>query len=184
METQQFIDADSYQGGKQEKVTFRDIVLSQVKKISDNSNKEFKGGYYDYKPINVGQFGSSVKVYVPDSREVYSNSVEYLYDLVFPHADKELIKSGEIAEKEIEEVYSKSFVFNKKRKEKLKELDGKEKEEYLKEMFRWRILDTDPQKVYFRSVQVRICRKLFREICCFLKRVDYFEGQTFEDEVK
>lgn len=186
-DTEQFIDAESYSGGKQEKLTFREIVLQQLKTIGTNANQEFRGGYWNTTeiPMSIGGCGTTktIKHYVPDSREVYSNSIEYLFDLIYPHADKSLIKVGEQVEEDLEKAFEESLGAFTKRDEKWKDLSEEEKKDKIKLLHKWRYFDNTEQKIEYRDIRVRILRKLFREICCFLKRVDYFEGKTFSDTI-
>ena len=99
-----FIDADAWQGsGKNDAITFRDIVMRQVAKISQNANCELRGGYCEERPVMVGQIGTTAKVYLPDTIEVFNNSVEFLFDLIFPYSDGELKRAGQRADQEIEE---------------------------------------------------------------------------------
>jgi hypothetical protein len=176
MEEVKFVDAENFSGGKFDKITFRDIVLQQLRKIGLNANCEFRGGYWEYKeiPIRSGMASSTVttRVYIPDTREVYSNSVEYLFDLVYPHADEKLLETWTEVEKELKDAH-KHLTVEPERNDKTE----KETKEYE------RIFKNNNIKLTFRVERRRILQKLFREICCFLKRVDYFEGQSAEDTV-
>lgn len=139
-----FIDAEThYSGGNyKDKIQFRDIVLSFVQQIGRNANCEFRGGYWEEKPHPNPNFNGVIKIYIPDSREVYSNSVEYLYDILYPHFDKKTLEILEKIEKE---------------KAELKEYKD------------------DQEKIEYRTQRQRLNRKLFREICSFLQRENYFE---------
>ena len=174
-ENVKYIDAEAYSGGSNEKITFREIVLSHLRKISTYASVEFRGGYWEIKetPVSVGSGTSHTvtnKIYIPDSREVYSNSVEYLYDILYPHFDKQMEKIGEEAEELMDEAYKKYTVA--RRKDKVRE--GEEADREFK--------DTS-DKVTFRNERRLINRQLFREICCFLKRKDYLKGKEFEEEI-
>ena len=97
-----FIDAEThYSGGSNKyKISFRDIIFNIMQQIGRNANVEFRGGYWEEKPHPNPNVNMTVKVYVPDSREVYSNQVEFLYDLLYNHFDKPTLKKLEDIEKE------------------------------------------------------------------------------------
>lgn len=73
----------SSQGG----LGYREIVMMQFHKCTTNCNVEFRGGFYT---IDVKRDGSEVQKYVPDSREVFSNSVYGLAILLQPKFDKKM----------------------------------------------------------------------------------------------
>ncbi|KKN17793.1 hypothetical protein LCGC14_0962160 [marine sediment metagenome] len=71
---------------QKEKLEFREIVLSHIRKISDITTVEFRGGY-DKETVVGNQI---VKEYVPDSRKQYIQTVEFLSDILLPYFDKEM----------------------------------------------------------------------------------------------
>jgi len=171
-----FIDASQYTGSDKEKITFRDIVLSQVKKILLNANCEMRGGYWETKEVPIGNMQTlTQKTYIPDTREVYSNSVEALYDLLYAHFDELMKKDGEDYEDEMDEAFNDNTVFVEPDREDQTPEEAKKTKR--------RSFGTQDNKVSYRQERVKICRELFRCLCCFLKRQDYFKGKTFEEEV-
>lgn len=173
-EETKFIDAESYiGGGDKERLTFREIVLLQVKQIGQNANCEFRGGYWQENTKQVGGMAFTNKIWISDSREIYSNSIEYLFDLLADHFDKGMIKAGEKAEKDIQGVYEDHTVINEPERE---DEDEEESKSY-------RTFKDKSNKLSFRSERRKINRILFRELCRFLKRKNYFKGRSFEEEV-
>ena len=89
--TTNFDEGERYSGGYQkDQLSFREIILQHLKRITEFSSVEFRGGYWEQKIVPMGNSGMTQKVYVPDTRDVYSNSVEVLGDLLFPHYDEEM----------------------------------------------------------------------------------------------
>ncbi len=169
-----FIDAESFTGKGDEKITFREIVLSHVKKISQLASVEFRGGYWEHRPNPNPQISTTVDVYVPDSREIYSNAVEYLFDILYPHFDKEMLKSGEMAEEVMEEAYDDNTIIKEEDREDKNSKEGEEADRKFGSM---------NNRMSYRKKRRIINRELFREICCFLKRKDYLQGQIFEEKI-
>ena len=64
--------------------SFRDIVMSQFKNIANFSNVEFRGGFYNR---TIGKDGLERSVYVPDSREIFCNSVFHFALIMQPKFD-------------------------------------------------------------------------------------------------
>lgn len=72
----------------QKEVSMKDILLGHIRKISEISSKEFIEGYWEKKPINLQGSVMLTKVYHEDSREAYSNAVDFLVDILYPKGDK------------------------------------------------------------------------------------------------
>jgi hypothetical protein len=139
---------------------FKDIVLQHLKKIGTLASVELRGGYWEEKPVVSGGGIITTKTYVPDSREIYSNAVEYFADILYPHFDKEMKEVEEEAEALIEESYKHNTTADSKGD---------------------RIFSSMDNKAIFRERRVLINRKLFRELCSFLYRRKYLELGTVED---
>lgn len=170
-EQTKFIDAETYTGQGQEKLTFRDIVLSHLKKIGTLASVEFRGGYWDEKAIHTSSVTNIIRTYIPDTREVYSNSIDYLHDLLYPHFDKKMLEASKKAEEE------DSIAFEEMTHEATREDETPEEEK------KYRKFSNVKERVAYRDMRVKINRKLFRELCCFLERKKYLKSESFEDEV-
>ncbi len=155
-----FIDAEDYTAfGNKNEVSFRSIVLGHIQRIALLASKEWRGGYWQERTIvTSGGFSSAEPIYVPDSREEYSNAVDYLADLLFPHFDSEVRDAETSLNEELEEV---------------------------KEQLRKQVKNTDDALERFKEIlhdeKVKIKRKLFRHLCSFLYRRKYLELGVIED---
>lgn len=69
---------DYYQ--KNEGLTEKEIILQHLKKLSELSMKEWRGGYVDFKNID----GRTVEVYVEDIRKCFTQGVEVLEIMLSP----------------------------------------------------------------------------------------------------
>lgn len=167
----EFLDAESWSGGDKEKLTFREIVLSHVKRIGILASVEFRGGYWQIEEVPMGQYSKTTKTYISDTREIYSNAVEYLFDILYSHFDKKMLSEGE----EIDKLMDKAFKDNTIGKEADREEETDDASD--------RSFQSVKDRISFRSERVNINRKLFRAMCSFLKRIDYFKGKVFEDSV-
>lgn len=165
-----FIDAETFSGGNKFELTFRDLIFRQLNKISINSDCEFRGGYWNESSVNTAAGGMIVRTYIPDSRDKYSNSVMHLYNLILPHIDQELKEKADSILQKIKDVFLK---YSSVVEDAAYEVDQSED----------RYFSSEGQKVSFRTKKRELLEELFREICCFLKRVDYFDGKTYSDEV-
>jgi len=150
-----FVDGEDFGGfGGKNEVSFRSIVMAFLHKISTLAAKEWRGGYWQNKPVISGDHTAMVEVYVPDSREEYSNAVDYLADLLFPHFDKEMTKSEQEINQKLEQA-----------KKSLKE-EYKEHERFTQ---------------IWRADKVELKRQLFRYLSSFLHRKGYFENASIEE---
>lgn len=160
----QFVDAESYSGKADEKISFRMIVLEHFRRICSLASKEFRGGYWEKRPYQVtAGYIENFRIYVPDTREEYSNAVDCLFDILYPHFDEQM-----------KEDYKKFEIWAEKKEEEIEEYysdeEGKERYKGATNHFK-----TDLIK--------KIKRKLFRHLSSFLKRNGYLEGKSFEEEI-
>ncbi len=73
---------------KEEKLTYRDIVLKQFQRVVNNFSKEMVPGY-DIKNYPMGGSGPAVLTkYVGDSRKELMQSIDVLHDMLQPKFDK------------------------------------------------------------------------------------------------
>ncbi len=61
--------------------SFKDIVMSQLRRVTQLGSTEYRGGYYTSVPTKSGV---DKEIYVQDSREVFSNAVYTLSLLLKP----------------------------------------------------------------------------------------------------
>jgi hypothetical protein len=172
MEENHFIDADQFDPTiSKDGLKFRDIVLHHFQKISRFASVEFRGGHWEIKkiPIHIGGTVSTItnKFYVNDTREIYSNAVECLADLLAPYFDEEMIE----AEKRIKE--KMEIAFNKTTKEQVDNGEDENKS--------YRIFENDKKRITYRDVRVKLNRELFRSLSEFLCRINYLEKGIITD---
>lgn len=149
----QFIDAEQYSGRVDEKLTFRMIVLEHLRRMGKLSSVEFRGGGYEVREIVSPGYTNYVKTWIADTREEYSNAVDYLSDILCPYYDDEMRKADEELEAEREKLYDDC---------------NQDPKNFDKQNYR-------DEKRYIK-------RKLFRALNRFLFRAKYLEIKSFEEE--
>lgn len=107
MEQVKFIDAESYQGKQDTKISFRQICLNQLSRITERMTKEWKGGYWQERIVPVGNLSVKEKIYIPDSRAEFTNGVFCLHDLLISYFDKKMNKDSKDINKELDDLKSK-----------------------------------------------------------------------------
>lgn len=88
-EDMQFVDTEGY-SNHTENISYRDIVLNHLKVIGKLASVEFRGGYKENSKSSVGGQLMVTEKYVPDTRQIFINAVDYLADLLFPHFDEDM----------------------------------------------------------------------------------------------
>jgi len=160
-----FIDAESYQGTKDDGLTFKEIVLQHLRRIGGLASKEFRGGYWQDRTKMVGGVGIKERYYIPDSREEYGNAIDFLHDLLLPYFDKKI-------EDKAKDFYTK---IEEARKDCLKKTSVKEKEVLSDDYYK---KESDKISVEeYKLKKLRIKRELLQEISLLLKRKKYLEGK-------
>lgn len=128
---------------KEEKITIKEVIIFHIKKISDLATKEFTPSYWSKKPTKIGDGIALVETYHSDSRMAYCNAVDFLYDLIIPHADKQFLETVKILNEQ-EDEKEKRFI-----------KEGKTREDWAwiklglrRKLFRQMILLIDREKIF------------------------------------
>jgi len=150
----QFQDAENFSiDYNKDKISFRDIILNHLRRILVFASVEYRGGGYEEKTVITNGVVNTVKIYVSDTREVYSNAVEVFADCLLPYFDKDM--------KDAEKKYENSIEFSLKVKEETK--------------------DEELAKNNYRNKKREASRFLFRALCSFLWRKKYLDIGVMED---
>jgi|TARA_Y100000296_G_scaffold3955_1_gene5241 hypothetical protein len=153
----QFSNMDSWRGsggGGKFGLTFKQIILMHIQRCVVNGSLEMRGGYFQEK-----QLGHVLeKTYIPDSRDVFCNSVKVLKVLLRGYFDETIIKKY----KEVNEE------FNKRSKEFQEEYDKGNKKE-----------SRDNYDVF----RVKWYMELFEELVLLSKRENFFEEETSSENM-
>jgi len=88
MEQIQFLDPEQF-NQLNDKLDFKFILMRQIDKVRLSRSTEMRGGYWERKPVYAGGGVGTMEVYIPDTREVYINSVKSLRSLLIPYWDNE-----------------------------------------------------------------------------------------------
>ena len=146
--------------------SFKDIVMSQLRRVTQLGSTEYRGGYYSLVPTKSGV---EKEIYVQDSREVFSNAVYTLALLLKPKFKTDM---------------NTSFTnFNTKLEARQKEFtdaSSVDEEIILGESF----YTEDKDKILletYRNKKLKLHLSLFAEISKELGRLNYMElsGDTF-----
>jgi len=133
------------------KISFREIVLSHVRKILEISSQEFRGGFTEEK-IEGTQI---VHTYIPDSRKQYIQSIESLSDTLIPYFDEGIQTDFKALNIELGKL-----------KKKYNDLQDK---------------GEDNLEERYSIDKLQIMRKLFRSLNLLLKRLDYLKGAKYDE---
>lgn len=159
-EEYRYLEADEQTwGSKDETITHKMIVMEHIRKIGRNCNVEMRGGYWEKKEHPTKR-DEVLEVYIPDAREVFSNSIMFLFDLLYAKLDKETLKKCE----EIEEKHDKLI-----EKYAVKNLRG----DYTHK--------NETERMYYREARLIIMRKMFRTICVWLESNNWLEIGIYTD---
>jgi len=152
MDNIQFQNMDSWKGGSGKfGLTFKQIVLMHIDRCVRNGSVEWHGGYWNETGNNP-----TIRTYIQNSRDVYSNSIKILRALLLGYFDK---KAEEEDKKLQEEITNKLKEYEKK-EEKNKEI-----------RYEW----------YNFKVQWHI--RLFEQLVMLSKRLNFFEEETAEEDM-
>jgi len=148
-------------------ITFKDICMIQFKKVTMLANTEFRGGFYN---VIYDKNGKPTEQYIPDTREVFNNSVYSLALLLIPKFDNKM-----------KEAFTKFREKNRENKKKFIDESSIDEEVVLGEAFYENIKDKILLETY-KEKKLLIYQYLFKELSKLLARQNYFEftGGTYE----
>jgi hypothetical protein len=96
-----FIDADTALNSSQGS-SFKEIIMIHLGRIGTICTKEFRRGYWEKRPVKVGDAVHIVETYKEDTRDAYINAVDFFYDMMLPKLnddDKGIVKIKEEIDK-------------------------------------------------------------------------------------
>jgi hypothetical protein len=100
--------ADEWFGvGKKDTYSIKEIVMQHIRGISELARKEFTPSYWQKKPMKVGDGIAMSETYHEDKRLAYCNAIDFLLDLMMPHADKDFKEVLEKMNEEEDEKFKK-----------------------------------------------------------------------------
>lgn len=140
--------------------SFLEIVMIQLNKVVLHTNCEFRGGYYSKEQMDNGEIKL---IYIPDTREIFINSLFTLALLLKPKFDKDMeehFKEHNVKVKEIE----KAFL----------DASSPDEEVILGEAF----YDSTEDKILletYKNKKLILFLKLFARISEYMSRKNYFE---------
>jgi len=149
-----FEKQDMFSKGKKEKISYEQIVLLQMKKITDLQSKEFVGGHFEETTKVIGNVPMKEKRYIQDTREAFVNGINSLYDLLVCKFDKDFAKF--------------ELDFNKSRQDLIDDINNKlDKKE----------LDEDKAKDILCNKQ----RERLRSLILLIARKGFLAGEIYEE---
>lgn len=175
----EFIDAESgfNSGSGDDDFSFRITIMTHLRKICNLASVEFRGGHYENKTSMMPN-GLTIKekVYVPDTREQYSNAVDALHDLLMQNLIIYNRKKQKIRYfTECEQIYIEI--------EQLRQrfLNRTEKDD--KEVLTSGSYEGNDKLLLeeYKFANLRLHRKLFQKLCCFLKEINYLQTMAITD---
>lgn len=147
-----FQNMDSWRGSSGKfGLTFKQIVLQHINRCVTNGSVEWHGGYWTDIMSNP-----VTHTYVPNSRDIYSNSVKILRALLLGYFDKQMKE----ADKELQEEFDKN------------EKEYSESENRGKDV-----------KLEWYNFKVEWHIKLFEQLIMLGKRLNFFEEEAVEEEI-
>jgi len=158
-------DADIEFSGKSS--TFKELVMTQLGRISQLSSKELRGGYFT---TTTTKSGAEKEIYVEDTRSALQNGIYCLATLLTHKYDQGMKKAFNVFEAEI-----------KKQKDTFLKATALNENEILGEAF----YENGKDKVRLEELKIsrlRIYQELFKQLCKMLGRQNFLEigGTTFE----
>lgn len=152
-DTIQFSNMDAWRGGSSGKfgLTFKQICLMHINTCVRNGSVEFLGGYWNETGNNP-----TIKTYVPNTRDVFNNSVKMLRALLLGYFDKQM--------KEADTKLKEEFETNNK----ICEMNLQKGKKILNDWY---------------TYKVEWHMELFEQLIMLSKRLNFFEEESSEEEM-
>lgn len=172
-----FVDAEDYRSQPQGAMTYEQIVLTQIRRCSEEGSKEMVGGYVKEKQTSKGV----VEVYVPDQRDIYIQCITMLHDLLLAWFDDEM-------NKDVETFNSKLESAREQKVELLKQSYNATRDKYIRNQIVQQIntgfVDRDSYPArQFMEDKLQIYRYLFQKLMLLYGRQRYLMAQAIDDSL-
>jgi len=136
-------DTGSY--GKKQGMTYQEILMNQISRITKIASQEFREGFWKSMPMKTGTGAVMMtKVWISDGRKEYINAIQCLNDLLLARFDEDMKEKSEELSKKLKEK-RKKYTENKKPESK------------------------------FVDYELKIHRQLFQQLNLLIGRMGYFE---------
>jgi len=147
----QIIQDTGSRWGNKGGMTYQEILMNQLSRITKIASQEFREGFWKSMPMKTGTGAVMMtKVWISDGRKEYINAIQCLNDLLLARFDDEMKKQFKQLENDLKE-----------RKKKYTK-EGKTETKYI-------------------NYELKIHRKLFQQLNLLIGRMGYFEeaiGET------
>ena len=173
----EFQDTESYGGEKDKKFSHQELVMTSMRKCLETGSKEMREGYYNNKQ---DKFGNIVKMWVPDARRHFSETVELAIVQMACDMDEEAETNIKKIRDELKEYYEEL-----QKKEKLDfELAAPTTQQHrLKAGVVWSPDGLHSALPYFNMMldeQVKTYRRILAELVKLTQRLDFYQEEMFE----
>ncbi len=171
-------EPEDYFGTKRgESFSFSQIVMSAMRKVIENGSKEMKEGYWNTK---FDRLGNAHKVWIPDSRNEFIESVLSLKIILEREFDTEIIEKIRKIEEELKEKYDDLLIKDKEEwlrtnfniKNNLFNKGYYHREGYLSKCF--------PYFSEYIEEKIMVYRKITSELLKLIKRNGDFQEEIYE----
>jgi len=146
----QIIEDTGSSWGNKQGMTYQEILMNQLSRITKVASGEMKEGFWKSIPLKSGTGAMMMsKIWISDGRKEYINSIQCLYDLLLARFDETMITKAK----------------------KLKELLKTKRKKYREE---------NELESKFIDYELKIHRKLFQQLNLLIGRMGYFTETTGE----
>jgi hypothetical protein len=147
----EFIDAETPFNNSQGS-SFKEIIMTHISRIGTICTKEFRRGYWEKRPVKVGDAVHIIETYKEDTRDAYINAVDFLYDMLFPKLNMTQKKAIPPIKQQIELI--------------LASMDSDSKKNMDEETW--------------KNLRLEYRRKIFRQLSLLLKELNYLDQGSIE----
>jgi len=105
------INVEDFKGSKDQNFSHQILVMKIISKCMDAGANEMRSGYYNEKS---DKFGNVLKVYIPDSRKQFIETVKTAMNIIERDYDKHAIEKIKSEEEKLDEEYKKLVDLEKK----------------------------------------------------------------------
>lgn len=173
----ELLDVEGYSSGGKSGFSYPDLVAFATRKCIDHGTKEMMEGYFNLK---TDKLGNTMKIWVPDTRLQFIESVETLKMLLEREYDSETTKKMNELNLKIERTFNNHYNFYKNEynlQPAVIKVHLKKKGIFFKEGV---LPQKSEQYTDYLNEKVSIYREIFSTLYKLLKELNDFKEETFE----
>lgn len=173
----EILDIDSYPSGKQDVFSHKQLVMGAIRKCLEIGAREMREGYWN---VKTDKNGNPIKVYIPDARKEFIESVKTLSNIMSCDVDEKLLSQIKLIKEELKKSFEEFVKLEEQYHNSLHPLQYRKN---LQSGIYYRKGSLNVNLPYYNdylNVEAEVYRSILEELNNMTKRLDFYAEEVYE----